>query len=181
MIFYHLPFRCNCFYVYARVPVLPLTTLIRLTWIAIHAMNTITRTPAGRTKHNYNNNKNSTFHLVWWLDIGAGATIFDRNQISIRNIVHFIRCIISGKSFSLPAGTWTSDTKKRLLVLFCTTLALLFARFKVMGSQLPVFTRYVYIITYLVYSTKNTYTASFTIYYSFAFYLSIYLSVCLSI
>lgn len=83
--------------------------------------------------------------------VDADGASIDRNQISIRNIVHFIRCIVSGKSFSLPSGTWTSDTKKRLLILLCTTLALLFARFKVMGSQLPVFTRYVYKL-YFVYT-----------------------------
>lgn len=65
-------------------------------------------------------------------------------QISVRNIVHCLRCIVSGKSFILPSATWTSDTKKRLCVLCVTTIALLIARFKVMGSQLPVFTRYVY-------------------------------------
>lgn len=69
-------------------------------------------------------------------------------QISIRNIVHCLRCIVSGKSFILPSVTWTSDTKKRLCVLFLTTIGLLFARFKVMGSQLPVFTRYVWCYNY---------------------------------
>lgn len=64
-------------------------------------------------------------------------------QISVRSIVHCLRCIVSGKSFILPSATWTSDAKKRLCVLFLMTIALLFARFKVMGSQLPVFTRYV--------------------------------------
>ncbi|XP_031622096.1 protein O-mannosyl-transferase Tmtc3 [Contarinia nasturtii] len=74
--------------------------------------------------------------------ICAVYEIFVIQKISIRNIVHCLRCIVSGKSFILPSGTWTSDTKKRLCILFLTTMGLLFARFKVMGSQLPVFTRF---------------------------------------
>lgn len=85
----------------------------------------------------------SIAHLCW-PNANVAFGFFFSTQISIRNIVHCLRCIVSGKSFILPSGTWTSDTKKRLCVLFLTTIGLLFARFKVMGSQLPVFTRYVY-------------------------------------
>lgn len=62
-------------------------------------------------------------------------------QISVRSMAHLLRCILNGKRFTLSSGAWTTESKKRLIVLFLTTIGLLFARFKVMGSQLPVFTR----------------------------------------
>lgn len=62
-------------------------------------------------------------------------------QISVRSMAHLMRCILNGKRFTLSSSAWTTESKKRLIVLFLTTIGLLFARFKVMGSQLPVFTR----------------------------------------
>lgn len=77
-------------------------------------------------------------HRQWNLSLAVPQTT---KQISLRNIVHMFRCVLSGKSLTLSSVTWTSESKKRLLVLLLTTLGLLFGRFKVMGSQLPVFTR----------------------------------------
>lgn len=65
-------------------------------------------------------------------------------QITLRSMAHLLRCILNGKRFTLSSSAWTTESKKRLIVLLSTTIGLLFARFKVMGSQLPVFTRYVW-------------------------------------
>lgn len=55
-------------------------------------------------------------------------------------IKHVIKTAITAKSsYHLP---WSSEATKRLLVLSATTLCLLLARLQIMGSQLPVFTRF---------------------------------------
>lgn len=63
-------------------------------------------------------------------------------QIRLSDFVHLARSIVGGKSLTTPHGTWwPMEATRRLAVLFVTTLALLFARLQIMGSQLPVFTR----------------------------------------
>ena len=55
-------------------------------------------------------------------------------------IKHVVKAAITAKSsYHLP---WSSEATKRLLVLSATTLCLLLARLQIMGSQLPVFTRF---------------------------------------
>lgn len=51
------------------------------------------------------------------------------------------KVILGGKSISLPSGSWPHEASRRLAVLCLTTIALLFVRLQIMGSQLPVFTR----------------------------------------
>lgn len=53
------------------------------------------------------------------------------------------KVILGGKSISLPSGSWPHEASRRLAVLCLTTIALLFVRLQIMGSQLPVFTRFV--------------------------------------
>lgn len=53
-----------------------------------------------------------------------------------------IRTVVSGKTpTSLGTSWWPQEATRRLIVLCVSTLALLFARLHIMGSQLPVFTR----------------------------------------
>lgn len=61
----------------------------------------------------------------------------------LSDFLHLARSVVSGKSLmtTTPHGWWPHEATKRLLVLVVTTLALLFARLQIMGSQLPVFTR----------------------------------------
>lgn len=62
----------------------------------------------------------------------------------LSDFLHLARSVISGKSLmTTPHGIvwWPHEATKRLVVLVLTTLALLFARLQIMGSQLPVFTR----------------------------------------
>lgn len=60
------------------------------------------------------------------------------------------RVILGGKSISLPSGSWPHEASRRLAVLCLTTIALLFVRLQIMGSQLPVFTRFVHVFLYLI-------------------------------
>lgn len=63
-------------------------------------------------------------------------------QVHINDIKQLIRTIVSGKTpASLGTSWWPQEATRRLIVLCVSTLALLFARLHIMGSQLPVFTR----------------------------------------
>lgn len=62
-------------------------------------------------------------------------------QIRLSDIYHLARSVMSGKSLALPSGWWPHEATRRLAVLCVATVALLFARLQIMGSQLPVFTR----------------------------------------
>uniref|UniRef100_A0A182MBI3 Uncharacterized protein n=1 Tax=Anopheles culicifacies TaxID=139723 RepID=A0A182MBI3_9DIPT len=64
------------------------------------------------------------------------------NSIRLGDIYHLARSMMSGKTFALPTGWWPHEASRRLAILCVTTVALLFARLQIMGSQLPVFTRY---------------------------------------
>lgn len=80
-------------------------------------------------------------YIVDFIFFGLFCLQNNNIQISVRSMAHLLRCILNGKKFTLSSSAWTTESKKRLIVLFLTTIGLLFARFKVMGSQLPVFTR----------------------------------------
>ncbi|XP_050298329.1 protein O-mannosyl-transferase Tmtc3-like [Anthonomus grandis grandis] len=70
----------------------------------------------------------------------AAYEIFVVQKVKLDDINHFLKAAVTAKSsYHLPksnAGT------KRLFVLFITTILLLLARLQIMGSQLPVFTRF---------------------------------------
>lgn len=63
-------------------------------------------------------------------------------QVHINDIKHLIQTIASGKAPSIATSWWPSEATRRLVVICLSTLGLLFARLHIMGSQLPVFTRY---------------------------------------
>jgi protein O-mannosyl-transferase len=63
-------------------------------------------------------------------------------QVHVNDIKHLIQTIASGKTPSLATSWWPSEATRRLVVICLSTLGLLFARLHIMGSQLPVFTRY---------------------------------------
>lgn len=69
--------------------------------------------------------------------VNDGTFVF---QLRLPDLYYIIRSIISGKN-SVHL-TWPSEATKRLCVLAVTTIVLLLARLQIMGSQLPVFTRY---------------------------------------
>lgn len=68
--------------------------------------------------------------------------IFVAQKIRLSDIYHLARSVLSGKSLALPSGWWPHEATRRLAVLCVATVALLFARLQIMGSQLPVFTRF---------------------------------------
>lgn len=61
-------------------------------------------------------------------------------QVRLPEIKYIFKSLISTKStHHLP---WSSEATKRLCVLAVTTICLLLVRLQIMGSQLPVFTRF---------------------------------------
>lgn len=66
--------------------------------------------------------------------------LFVAQKLRLSDVQYFIRWLFSSKA-SLH-HTWTSDATKRLCVLTATTVTLLLIRLQVMGSKLPVFTRF---------------------------------------
>ncbi|XP_055629787.1 protein O-mannosyl-transferase Tmtc3-like [Toxorhynchites rutilus septentrionalis] len=66
--------------------------------------------------------------------------IFVAQKLRLGDIYHLARSAMTGKT--LPSGWWPHEATRRLVVLFVATVALLFARLQIMGSQLPVFTRF---------------------------------------
>lgn len=61
-------------------------------------------------------------------------------QVRLTEIKFILKSLLSSKpSYQLP---WSSTATKRLSVLGLTTVLLLLARLQIMGSQLPVFTRF---------------------------------------
>ncbi|EFA01829.1 protein O-mannosyl-transferase Tmtc3 [Tribolium castaneum] len=70
----------------------------------------------------------------------AAYEIFVTQKVRLPEIKHVVKAAITAKSsYHLP---WSSEATKRLLVLSATTMCLLLARLQIMGSQLPVFTRF---------------------------------------
>lgn len=70
----------------------------------------------------------------------AAYEIFVVQKVRLPEIKQTLRWAVTAKtSYNFP---WTSESTKRLFVLALTTLGLLLARLQVMGSQLPVFTRF---------------------------------------
>lgn len=65
------------------------------------------------------------------------------SQVHINDMRHLVQTIASGKTPSLATSWWPSEATRRLVVICLSTLGLLFARLHIMGSQLPVFTRWV--------------------------------------
>lgn len=85
----------------------------------------------------WNNSIISTHPFFLFLFLLSGSLV----QIRLGDIYHLARSMMSGKTFALPTGWWPHEASRRLAVLCVTTVALLFARLQIMGSQLPVFTR----------------------------------------
>lgn len=70
----------------------------------------------------------------------AAYEIFVSQKIRLAELKYMIKPFISTKSsYHFP---WSSEATKRLLVLAFTTICLLLVRLQIMGSQLPVFTRF---------------------------------------
>ncbi|ELT89553.1 hypothetical protein CAPTEDRAFT_225413 [Capitella teleta] len=65
--------------------------------------------------------------------------VFVAQQMTVNDLLLHIRNILSGRP-KLPS--WLLQAVVRALVLVCGTLMLLMARVRVMGAQLPVFTRF---------------------------------------
>lgn len=61
-------------------------------------------------------------------------------QLRLPDIGCVFRSLINGKNYTHSA--WPVEASRRLLVLAITTVVLLLARLQIMGSQLPVFTRF---------------------------------------
>ncbi|XP_023716929.1 protein O-mannosyl-transferase Tmtc3 [Cryptotermes secundus] len=61
-------------------------------------------------------------------------------KLRLSDLPYMLRSTVSRKESSHPS--WTSDATKRLGVLGATTLCLLMMRLQIMGSKLPVFTRF---------------------------------------
>ncbi|KAL7043207.1 hypothetical protein ACKWTF_001427 [Chironomus riparius] len=68
--------------------------------------------------------------------------IFVAQKLHINDIRHLIQNVASGKAPSLSTNWWPNEATRRLIVLCLSTLGLLFARLNIMGSQLPVFTKF---------------------------------------
>lgn len=70
----------------------------------------------------------------------AAYEVFVVQKIRLPEIKCMLKLAVSAKtSYHFP---WSTEATKRLAVLAFTTAALLLARLQVMGSQLPVFTRF---------------------------------------
>ncbi|XP_044748046.1 protein O-mannosyl-transferase Tmtc3 [Coccinella septempunctata] len=66
--------------------------------------------------------------------------IFISQKVKLQQIKHILRSALSSKSsYQLP---WSSNATKRIVVLAVSTVCLLLFRLQIMGSQLPVFTRF---------------------------------------
>lgn len=65
-------------------------------------------------------------------------------QMTVADLLSHMHSVLKGKP-QLPAWLWQAAL--RAAVLVCGTLMLLMARVKVMGAQLPIFTRYAIFIT----------------------------------
>ncbi|CAH1967227.1 unnamed protein product [Acanthoscelides obtectus] len=72
--------------------------------------------------------------------ICAAYEIFVAQKVRFPEVKHFLRsAFITKTPYQIP---WSSKATKRLFVLAATTVLLLFGRLQIMGSQLPVFTRF---------------------------------------
>ena len=67
-------------------------------------------------------------------------------QTRLYDLTHLVKALRGSKTISVSAGAWPYEASRRIAVLCLTTIALLFVRLQIMGSQLPVFTRYTIII-----------------------------------
>lgn len=62
------------------------------------------------------------------------------SQVRLQQIKHILKSAFSSKSsYQLP---WSNNATKRIIVLITSTVLLLLFRLQIMGSQLPVFTRF---------------------------------------
>lgn len=61
-------------------------------------------------------------------------------QMTLGDILDVLKGFVRGKPY-FPG--WLRNSTIRAGFLVCSTLLLLFARIKVMGAQLPIFTRYI--------------------------------------
>lgn len=70
----------------------------------------------------------------------AAYEIFVVQKVRLPELKHLLKWSVTAKtSYHFP---WSGEATKRLLVLGVTTAALLLVRLQIMGSQLPVFTRF---------------------------------------
>lgn len=67
------------------------------------------------------------------------ASISSNFQIRVSEIKDFLKSALTAKAKHVP---WSGEATKRLAVLALTTTCLLLVRLQIMGSQLPVFTRF---------------------------------------
>ncbi|RZF38686.1 hypothetical protein LSTR_LSTR003492 [Laodelphax striatellus] len=67
--------------------------------------------------------------------------LFVAQKLRVSDLQYFVRWALSGKA-SLLHHTWTTEATRRLTTLSLSTVGLLLLRLQVMGSKLPVFTRF---------------------------------------
>ncbi|XP_045479364.1 protein O-mannosyl-transferase Tmtc3-like [Harmonia axyridis] len=66
--------------------------------------------------------------------------VFISQKVKLQQIKYFLKSALSSKSsYQLP---WSNNATKRIIVLVTSTVCLLLFRLQIMGSQLPVFTRF---------------------------------------
>ncbi|CRK86591.1 CLUMA_CG000216, isoform A [Clunio marinus] len=68
--------------------------------------------------------------------------IFVVQKVHMNDLKHMLQNVTCGKAPSLTNNWWPNEATRRLVVLCLSTVGLLFARLHIMGSQLPVFTRF---------------------------------------
>lgn len=66
--------------------------------------------------------------------------IFVAQKLRVSDLQYLVRWLVSGKG--AVNNSWTPDVTRRLAVLFASTVGLLVLRLQIMGSKLPVFTRF---------------------------------------
>ena len=66
--------------------------------------------------------------------------IFVAQKLRVSDLQYLVRWLVSGKG--ALNNSWTPDVTRRLAVLFASTAGLLVLRLQIMGSKLPVFTRF---------------------------------------
>lgn len=79
------------------------------------------------------------YRFLNWVECFSTFLVFC-HQIQPFELVQFAKWILSGKP--VTTSTWSGFATKRLLFLTLTTITLLLSRIIIMGSRLPVFTRY---------------------------------------
>jgi hypothetical protein len=74
--------------------------------------------------------------------ICAVYEIFVAQKLQASDIKHFFRSLVKGKALMSTINWWPHEATCRLITLCTTTVGLLLFRLYIMGSQLPVFTRF---------------------------------------